>query len=272
MSPVETMMEPKVTVPQLRKKKERNEKIVTITCYDYPTALLLDRAGVDILFVGDSLGNNVLGYDSTIPVTMDEMIHHARAVRRGVTRALLLADMPFLSYQINPDEALRNAGRFMQEAGVEAVKVEGGETIAVTVAKLVSAGVPVMGHLGLTPQSVHQVGGYRIQGRTPESADRLLEDAKALVDAGVFAIVLEMIPPLLAKQVTTSIPVPTIGIGAGPHCDGQVQVFHDLFGLYPERRFKHNRRYAEVGESILEAARQFVCEVRDGQFPSDPAA
>jgi 3-methyl-2-oxobutanoate hydroxymethyltransferase len=260
-------MEPKVTLPLLRKKKERGEKIVVITCYDFPSALLLDRAGADIVFVGDSLGDNVLGYGNTIPVTLDEMIHHTKAVRRGVARALLLADMPFLTYQVSVEEALRNAGRFMQEGGAEAVKVEGGESIAPTVEKLVSVGIPVMGHLGLTPQSVHQLGGYRIQGRSREDADRLVEDARALVDAGVFGIVLEMIPADLAKRVSEAIPIPTIGIGAGPYCDGQVQVFHDLFGLYPDRRFKHNRRYAEVGESILDGAREFVCEVRNGQFP-----
>ncbi len=261
-------MKEKITITTLRAKKERGEKIVTITCYDYPSARLLDEAGADIVFVGDSLGDNVLGYETTLPVTMDEMIHHAKAVRRGVSRALLLVDMPFLSYQVSPEEALRNAGRFMKEAGVEAVKVEGGEAAAAeTVSRLVSAGVPVMGHLGLTPQSVHQLGGYRVQGRTAESAERMLSNAKALVDAGVFAIVLEMIPPSLAKQITEAVPVPTIGIGAGPHCDGQVQVFHDLFGFYPHRKFKHSRRYAEVGQTILDAAKKFVCEVRNDEFP-----
>lgn len=261
-------MKEKITITTLRAKKERGEKIVTITCYDYPSARLLDEAGADIVFVGDSLGDNVLGYETTLPVTMDEMIHHAKAVRRGVSRALLLVDMPFLSYQVSPEEALRNAGRFMKEAGVEAVKVESGEAAAAeTVSRLVSAGVPVMGHLGLTPQSVHQLGGYRVQGRTAESAERMLSNAKALVDAGVFAIVLEMIPPSLAKQITEAVPVPTIGIGAGPHCDGQVQVFHDLFGFYPHRKFKHSRRYAEVGQTILDAAKKFVCEVRNDEFP-----
>jgi 3-methyl-2-oxobutanoate hydroxymethyltransferase len=265
-------MEPRVTLPLLQKKKERGEKIVVITCYDYPSALLLDRAGADIVFVGDSLGDNVLGYDTTLPVTMDEMVHHTKAVRRGVHHAMLLADMPFLSYQISPEEALRNAGRLMQEGGAEAVKLEGGAVVAPVVERLVSAGIPVMGHLGLTPQSVHQLGGYRVQGRSQTDADRLVADAKALADAGAFSMVLEMIPAELAKRITESVPVPTIGIGAGPHCDGQVQVFHDLFGLYPDRRFKHNRRYAEVGQTILEAAREFVCEVRAGQFPPGPNA
>jgi 3-methyl-2-oxobutanoate hydroxymethyltransferase len=265
-------MDQKITLPVLRRKKEQNEKIVTVTCYDYPSALLLDRAGVDIVFVGDSLGDNVLGYDTTLYVTLDEMVHHTKAVRRGVTRALLMADLPFLTYQVSPEDALRNAGRLLREAGVEAVKLEGGESVAPTVERLVSAGIPVMGHLGLTPQSVHQLGGYRIQGRTPEEANRLLADAKRLESAGAFAIVLEMIPDELGRSVSESLAIPTIGIGAGPYCDGQVQVFHDLFGLYPDRRFKHNRRYAEVGQTILDAAREFVCEVRNGQFPPSSAA
>ena len=260
-------MNEKINLTTLQKKKRLGEKIVTITCYDYPSALLLDEAGADIIFIGDSLGDNVLGYETTIPVTLEEILHHAKAVRRGVRRALLLADMPFLSFQISPEEALRNAGRLMKEAGVEAVKVEGGKVITDTIAKMVNAGVPVMGHLGLTPQSVHQLGGYRVQGRTQEDADRLIEDAKAVEAAGAFAIVLEMIPNDVAKAVTESISIPTIGIGAGPHCDGQVQVFHDLFGLYPNRRFKHNRRYTEAGQAILDAAKKFVCEVRNEQFP-----
>jgi 3-methyl-2-oxobutanoate hydroxymethyltransferase len=185
---------------------------------------------------------------------------------------MFLVDMPFLSYQVSQEEALRNAGRMMQEAGAEAVKLEGGEAVAPTIARLVSAGIPVMGHLGLTPQSVHQLGGYRIQGRTQKDADRLLADARALVDAGAFGMVLEMIPADLARRVTEAVPIPTIGIGAGPHCDGQVQVFHDLFGLYPDKRFKHNRRYAELGEAIIKGASEFVCEVRNCAFPPAPDA
>jgi 3-methyl-2-oxobutanoate hydroxymethyltransferase len=262
-------MADKITLPVLQRKKSRGEKIAVVTCYDYPSALLLDEAGVDIIFAGDSLGDNVLGYENTIPVTMEEMIHHTRAVCRGVRRALTLVDMPFLSYQVSAEDALRNAGRLLKETGVEAVKLEGGVSMAPTVKRLVEAGIPVMGHIGLTPQSVNQLGGYRIQGRTEERADRLLADAQALAEAGAFGMVLELIPAELAARITKSVPIPTIGIGAGPGCDGQVQVFHDLFGLYPDRTFKHNKRYAEAGAIIRDAAAKFVQEVRCGQFPGD---
>jgi 3-methyl-2-oxobutanoate hydroxymethyltransferase len=261
-------MKNKITIPLLRQKKERGEKIVMITCYDYPSALLLDAAGADILFIGDSLGDNVLGYETTIPVTVEEMIHHCKAVRKGTQRALALADMPFLSYQVTPEEALANAGRMLKESGVEAVKIEGGDAVAPVVRKLVSAGVPVMGHIGLTPQSVHQFGGYRVQGRDEAGAHRLLAEAQALAEAGAFAIVLELVQPDVAATITEKLCVPTIGIGSGPHCDGQVQVFHDLFGLYPDRTFRHNRRYAEVGKAIREGAAKFAEEVRSGAFPS----
>ncbi len=261
-------MKNKVTIPLLRQKKERGEKIVMITCYDYPSALLLDAAGADILFIGDTLGDNVLGYDTTIPVTVEEMIHHSRAVRRGTQRALAMADMPFLSYQVTPEEALANAGRMMKESGVEAVKVEGGEAVVPAVKKLVSAGVPVMGHIGLTPQSVHQFGGYRIQGRSEADAGRLLTEGQALAEAGVFAVVLELVQSDVAARITKELPIPTIGIGSGPHCDGQVQVFHDLFGLYPDRVFRHNKRYTEAGRAIKEAAEKFAEEVRSGAFPA----
>jgi 3-methyl-2-oxobutanoate hydroxymethyltransferase len=261
-------MKNKVTLPLLRQKKERGEKIVMITCYDYPSALLLDASGVDILFVGDSLGDNVLGYETTIPVTVDEMIHHCKAVRRGTQRAMALADMPFLSYQVTPEEALSNAGRILKESGIEAVKIEGGEAVVPVVRKLVAAGVPVMGHIGLTPQSVHQFGGYRVQGRDTAGADRLMVEAQALAEAGVFAVVLELVQADVAGRITQELPVPTIGIGSGPHCDGQVQVFHDLFGLYPDRTFRHNKRYAEVGRAIQEAAAKFAEEVRAGTFPA----
>lgn len=262
-------MKERVTLPLLRRKKERGEKIVMLTCYDYPSARLLDEAGVDILFVGDSLGNNVLGYKNTLPVTLDEMIHHAHAVRRGTRNALLLVDMPFLTFQISPEEALRNAGRIMQEARAEAVKIEGGAVLAPTVARLVNAGIPVMGHVGLTPQSQHVLGGKRLQGSDAESAERILADARALVEAGIFALVLELIPSELARSITEAVPVPTIGIAAGPHCDGQVLVFHDIFGLFPDRSFRHVRRYAEIGRSIQEAAAQFAADVREGRFPTE---
>jgi 3-methyl-2-oxobutanoate hydroxymethyltransferase len=262
-------MKDRVTIPLLRQKKERGEKIVMITCYDYPSARLLDEVNVDILFVGDSVGNNVLGYDTTIPVTIEDIIHHARSVRHGVRRALMLVDMPFLSFQVSAEEALKNAGRLMKETGAQAVKLEGGAAIAPTTARLVAAGIPVMGHIGLTPQSVHLFGGHRLQGADPHSAECLMRDACSLVEAGVFGIVLEMIPSDVARQITEAIPVPTIGIAAGPHCDGQVQVFHDLFGLYPKRMYRHARRYAEVGRIIQDAAQEFVNDVREGRFPTE---
>ncbi len=262
-------MKDRVTLTTLRKKKERGEKIVMLTCYDFPTARLLDQAGVDLLLVGDSLGDNVLGYSTTLPVTMDEIIHHTKAVRRGVERAMIVADMPFLSYQVSPERALLNAGRLMKETGVEAVKLEGGAAVAPTVAKIVGAGIPVMGHVGFTPQSVHQLGGYRLQGQTAEAAARLRTDLEALADAGCFAVVLELIPPELAADLSRESPVPTIGIGAGPGCDGQVQVLHDLIGLYPDRVFRHAKRYTEAGRAIQEAAKLYAEEVRAGTFMAD---
>ena len=261
----------KITVPLIRRKKERREKVVMITCYDEPSARLLDQAEVDILFVGDSVGNNVLGYPSTIPVSMDEMLHHAKAVRRGVQRGLMLVDMPFMSYQVCAEEALTNAGRLVKEAGAEAVKVEGGVAMAPTVERMVTAGIPVMGHVGLTPQSLNIIGRYRVQGKQPDDAERILSDARALVQAGAFAIVLELVPPLLAKRITDECPIPTIGIAAGPYCDGQVQVFHDLFGVNPDAHLKHVRRYAEVGRTVIDAARSFADDVRNGRFPDAPA-
>lgn len=262
-------MNEKVTLPLLQRRKDRGEKIAMVTCYDYPSARLLDEAGIDVLLVGDSLADNVLGYETTLPVTLEEMIHHARAVRRGTTRAMVLVDMPFMSYQVTPEEALRSAGRVMKETGVHGVKLEGGSTLAATVKKLVNAGIPVMGHIGLTPQSIHLFGGYRMQGRNPASAGRLKHDALALAEAGAFAIVLELVDPEVARAITEACPIPTIGIGSGPHCDGQVLVFHDLFGLYPERTFRHVKRYAEVGRDIREAAARFAEDVRTGQFPVD---
>jgi 3-methyl-2-oxobutanoate hydroxymethyltransferase len=258
----------RVTAPMLQKMKERGEKIVMLTCYDYPSARLLDEAGVDVILIGDSVGDNVLGYRNTIPVTMEDMLHHTRAVCLGVHRAFTIADMPFLSYQVSPEEALRNAGRLMKETGVQSVKIEGGAAYAPTVRRLVTAGIPVCGHIGLTPQSVHVFGGFRVQGRDEESAKRLVNDACALSEAGVFAIVLELVPDELAGRITKTVPVPTIGIGAGPFCDGQVQVFHDLVGLNPSRTLKHVKRYAEAGSVIREAVATYAAEVRDGLFPS----
>jgi 3-methyl-2-oxobutanoate hydroxymethyltransferase len=258
----------RITHPILRRKKQQGEKIAVVTCYDYPSALLVDRAGVDVVLVGDSLGNAVLGYETTVPVTMEEMIHHAKAVVRGIRRALVVADLPFLSYQVSMEDALRNAGRLMKEAGVQAVKLEGGEAVAPTVKRLVTAGIPVMGHVGLTPQSVNQLGGYRIQGRSTADGQRLLNDARTLAEAGAFAVVLELIPAALAGEITAAVPIPTIGIGAGGLCDGQVLVFHDLLGLYPEQDFRHNRRYAEIGCAIREAVSHYVEDVRSGAFPT----
>lgn len=264
----ESTMGERITVSTLQKKKERGEKIVMITCYDYPSARLLDESGADLLLVGDSLGDNVLGYQNTVPVTLDEMIHHSKAVQRGACKAMVLADMPFLSYQISPDKALENAGRLMKEAGVAAVKIEGGESMAPTIYKLVSAGVAVMGHVGFTPQSVNVFGGYKTQGRSEDTAARIIADARAVAESGAFAMVLELVPAELAKTISAKVPIPTIGIGAGPHCDGQVQVFHDLFGLYPDKSFRHSKRYSEAGLAILDGAKQFVEEVRNGQFPT----
>ncbi|MBU0567913.1 3-methyl-2-oxobutanoate hydroxymethyltransferase [bacterium] len=248
--------------------KKDGEKITMLTAYDYTTAKILDEAGIDILLVGDSLGMVMLGYENTLPVTLDEMLHHARAVGRGTENALLVADMPFLSYEIEAKEAVRNAGRLIKEAGAQAVKVEGGAEIAETIKALVAAKIPVMGHIGLTPQAIHQMGGYKVQGRNSEAAQKLLNDAKVLSKAGIFALVLECIPYQLAKEITGSVEVPTIGIGAGPHCDGQVLVIHDILGLYEEIRPKFVKRYRELGSQIKGAVTEFINEVREGEFPT----
>jgi len=257
----------RVTTATFRQKKAGGEKIAMITAYDFSTALMVDAAGIDSILVGDSLGMVMLGYDSTVPVTMAEMLHHTRAVSRGARRALVVADMPFLSYQINPDEALRNAGRFLQEAGAAAVKLEGGREFAPTIGRLVASGIPVMGHLGLTPQSINQFGGYGLQAGEAASASALVEDAMALVEAGVFAIVLEKIPREVAAAVTARVPVPAIGIGSGEGCDGQVLVLHDMLGMYDAFRPKFVKQYARLGEVIREAVGRYVEEVRRGDFP-----
>lgn len=266
----------RVTVPELLRRKsaaadsqENAKKIVCLTAYDYPTARLLDEAGVDLILVGDSVAMVALGYDSTLPVTLEEMIHHARAVRRGVKRALVVADMPFGSYHADTAESLRNAVRFVKEAGVEAVKVEGGERRLELIARLTEAEIPVMGHVGLTPQSVNALGGYRVQGKTTDSAEQLLRDARAVEAAGAFAIVLEAVPRELAAQITRELRIPTIGIGAGPDCDGQILVLHDLLGLTFVPTPKFARRYANLGESISSAVRQYGEDVRSGGFPAD---
>jgi 3-methyl-2-oxobutanoate hydroxymethyltransferase len=261
-------MDERVTIPKLRAMKESGEKIAMLTAYDWPTALLLDRAGLDVLLVGDSVGNNILGYESTIPVTMDEMIHHTRAVRRGVKRALLVGDMPFLSYQTSGEHALANAGRFLKEGGAEAVKLEGGAEMADIISLLVRRGIPVMGHIGLTPQRAAQLGGLKVQGRDEETAQKLLTDAKVLEEAGVFSLVLEAVPWALAKLITERVKVPTIGIGAGPYCDGQVLVVTDMIGLSLGISPKFSKRYTNVAAEIERAAKEFLHDVRSGKFPT----
>ena len=256
----------RVTTTQLLKKKARAEKIVMIAAYDYPTAVLADEAGVDSVLVGDSLGMVVLGYETTLPVTLDDMIHHTRAVVRGAQRALVAVDLPFLTYQTGPADAVRNAGRLLQE-GASAVKLEGGVDICPQVRALVSAGIPVIGHLGLTPQSIHVFGGYKLQGRDEESAQRILSDAQALEHSGAFAIVLECIPEDLAARITASLSIPTIGIGAGVHCDGQVLVLHDLLGIAGKVKPRFVKQYARLGNVIREAMEQYAREVREGKFP-----
>lgn len=258
----------RVTINDLKEMKRRGERIPMLTAYDYSTARFLDEAGVPLILVGDSLGMVMLGYDSTLPVTLDVMIHHTRAVTRGTQRALVVGDMPFMTYQTNAEDALRNAARFLQEAGAQAIKLEGGEHMAATVRRLVESGIPVMGHLGLTPQSINQLGGYKVQGRNPAAAAKLLRDSLALEEAGVFSIVLEGVPSALARLITRRLSVPTIGIGAGPHCDGQVQVVHDMLGLYPDFVPKHAKQYARIGDVIQDAVRSYIAEVREGAFPT----
>lgn len=258
----------KTTIEQIKRMKQRGEKIPMLTAYDYPTAKLLDEAAIPLILVGDSLGMVVLGYDSTVPVTMEDMIHHIKAVVRGTKRALVIGDLPFMSYQVSDDDALRNAGRLLQEGGCQAVKLEGGERNASAIKRMVMSGIPVMGHIGLTPQSVNQLSGFRVQGKTPRGAVRLLNDARALQDAGVFAIVLESIPAHLARVLTSRLDVPTIGIGAGPYCDGQVQVFHDIIGLYDDFVPKHAKRYENMAEAIRTSAVKYMKEVRSGTFPT----
>jgi 3-methyl-2-oxobutanoate hydroxymethyltransferase len=248
--------------------KQAGEKIVALTAYDYLFARLLEDAGVDLILVGDSLGQVVLGYDSTLPVTLDEMIHHASAVRRGAPASFVVLDMPFLSFQVSTEQAMTNAGRALKEAGVQAVKVEGGDPrTCATVAALVAAGIPVMGHVGFTPQSVHALGGYRVQGREHEQADRIHREARALEEAGVFAVVLELIPGELAGEISASLTIPTIGIGAGAGCDGQVLVLYDALGLNPAFQARFVKRFAELHEVAKEAVERYASEVREGTYP-----
>jgi 3-methyl-2-oxobutanoate hydroxymethyltransferase len=260
---------PKVTVATLAEKKSRREPITCLTAYDYATARLVDEAGIDMILVGDSLAQVVLGYDSTLPVTMEEMLHHTRAVRRAVKRAFLVADMPYASYHVNADEAVRNATQFVKYGGAEAVKLEGGEKRLEIVHRLVDAEIPVMGHIGLTPQSVNAMGGYKVQGKTLKAIEQLMRDAVALDEAGVCSIVLEGIPREVAAMITAEISAPTIGIGAGPECDGQVLVIHDLVGLTFMSPAKFVRRYADVGSVMREAIEGFKSDVTAGNYPND---
>lgn len=259
----------KVTVPIILERKLRGEKITCLTAYDYPTARLVDEAGIDVLLVGDTLAQVVLGYDSTVPVSSDEMLHHLRAVRRGVRRALLVADLPYGSYHLGERDTLRTSLRFIKQGGAEAIKIEGGRKRARLIRRMANAEIPVMGHIGLTPQSVNRLGGYSVQGRTLESANELFADAQALEDAGVFALVLEAVPRELAAMITRRLRIPTIGIGAGPDCDGQVLVFHDLAGLAFQPPAKFVRPYADLRQTLHEAISRFKDDIVEGRYPSD---
>ncbi|MFZ5908428.1 MAG: 3-methyl-2-oxobutanoate hydroxymethyltransferase [Chloroflexota bacterium] len=258
----------KVTTRTFREKKERGEVITMLTAYDYPTALAMDQAGIDSILVGDSLGMVVLGYENTLPVTMDEMLHHCRAVARGAKIALLVGDMPFMSYQVSVEEAVRNAGRFLQQGGMDAVKLEGGRERADAIRAITGAGIPVMGHLGLTPQSVHQLGGFRAQGKTAAAAKRLLEDALLLEEAGCFSLVLESVPARLAGLISQRLSIPTIGIGAGAGCDGQVVVTHDLLGLFERFTPKFVKQYANFNAAMRSAFCDYIEDVQARAFPA----
>ncbi len=262
----------RLTVSDIRSVKERGEKLVMLTAYDFPSARIAEEGGVDMVLVGDSLGMVVLGYASTIPVTLDDMLHHTRAVVRGCERPLVVSDLPFMTYQASVEDAMRSAGRLLQEGGCQAVKLEGGVHMAETVRRLVQVGIPVVGHIGLTPQSINQLSGYKVQGGTPEAAERLLEDAIALQQAGVFCIVLETIPAPLASLISGRLRIPTIGIGAGAGCDGQVQVWHDLLSyattFLPRHIPRHVKQYANVGDEMRKAVVQYAADVRAGTFPT----
>jgi 3-methyl-2-oxobutanoate hydroxymethyltransferase len=256
-------------ISQIKEFKNKGQKFAMLTAYDYSTAKIVDQAGIPLILVGDSLGMVVLGYESTIPVTMEDMLHHTKAVVRGTLKALVVGDMPFMTYTICIEDAMRNATRFIQEAGAQAIKLEGGVTVAPTVKRIVDAGIPVMGHIGLTPQSVNQLGGYKIQGKTTETAKKLVDDAIALEQAGAFAVVLETVPAPLATLVTKRISIPTIGIGAGPGCDGQVQVINDLLGSFSDFVPKHAKQYARISDIITKAVTDYQDEVKSGLFPTE---
>lgn len=258
----------KISILELHQKKAEGRPITMLTAYDYPGAILVDEAGIDIILVGDSLAMTVLGHPNTVAVTMDEMLHHCKAVARGTKRAFLIGDMPFMSYQVERSEAVRNAGRFIKEAGMDAIKLEGGSAVVETTRAIVEAGIPVMGHIGLTPQTATQLGGFKVQGKSATAAKKLLDDALALEEAGCFALVLEAVPAAVAKTVTEKLSIPTIGIGAGVHCDGQVLVFHDLLGLFDRFTPKFVKKYAELRPAILEALQAYRQEVESGAFPT----
>lgn len=259
----------KVSAPSLRSSKQRGEKLVCLTAYDYPTARIVDEAGIDIILVGDSLGNVVLGYGNTVPVTLEEILIHLKAVRRAVQRALLVADMPYGTFHTGDDDAVRNALRLVKEGGAEAIKLEGGHKRVQLVKRLVDEEISVMGHIGLTPQSINQLGAYRVQGKTPKAAQQLIDDAKALEDAGAFAVVLEVVPREIAKMITESISIPTIGIGAGVHCDIQVLVLHDMLGLSFGKQARFVRPYANLREVMTDAVSRYADDVRNGTYPSE---
>jgi 3-methyl-2-oxobutanoate hydroxymethyltransferase len=258
----------RITPDQIQQMKARGERIPMLTAYDYPIARILDEAGIPMLLVGDTLGMVVLGNDSTLPVTVDDIIRHTQAVVRGAKKALVIADLPFGSFQVSPEETMRQAIRIMKEAGPQAVKLEGGVRVAASARALVEAGIPVMGHVGMTPQSVNVFGGFKVQGRTEAAARALLEDVRALEEAGAFAIVLELVPAPLAKLITERTSVPTIGIGAGVDCDGEVQVIYDILGLFPDFTPRHTKRYADIGASVRQAAQTYLAEVRERAFPT----
>jgi 3-methyl-2-oxobutanoate hydroxymethyltransferase len=258
----------RVTVPELQRRKTDGERITMVTAYDYPFARIADEAGIDVVLVGDSVGVVVQGRSTTLPVTMDQMIYHTEMVSRGARRALVIGDMPFMSFQISDEDAVRNAGRFIQEGGAAAVKLESGPSMMSRVAAIAAADIPVMAHLGLSPQSIHKMGGYKVQGRTPAAAQRLLDDAKRAEDAGAFAVLIEGVPPAVAKKITRALSIPTVGIGAGPGCDGQVLVLHDLLGLFVEFSPKFVKRYANLRETAVKALTAYRNEVMSGRFPS----
>ena len=259
----------RITASYIRKMKRKDDKITMLAAYDYSTALKVDEAGVDIILVGDSLGMVILGYESTLPVTMEDMIHHTKAVSRAAERSMVIGDMPFLSYHASADEAVYNAGRFLKEAGAHGVKLEGGREVSEVVRRITSAGIPVMAHLGLTPQAIHKLGGYKVQGREKGTAERMLEDAKILEDAGAFSVVLECVPETLAGEITRSLEIPTIGIGAGVHCDGQVLVVNDMLGMYDNFTPKFVKKYADLDPVLKDAFKQYIDDVKSGTFPGE---